>query len=99
MPKPAKIHYTMDKKKSLVSKSIGVPVTVALHEATAERLGTTLSNLRKSGFTVTHNLEESGVLIGRCLPENLPALRSVVGVAAVEQEREFELPPPESVTQ
>jgi hypothetical protein len=55
--------------------------------------------LRAAGMSVNHTLEGGGVVTGSAPESRIADLERVEGVAAVEQARTYQLPPPDSPIQ
>jgi hypothetical protein len=51
------------------------------------RLGELAARLREAGFDVIQQLDAIGVLVGRADEADIPRIRGLRGVAAVEEER------------
>lgn len=55
-----------------------------------------VDQLRKGGLEVTGLLQSLRTVTGRATRNSLPVLRAIPGVAAVEIQREVQVPPPAS---
>ena len=55
--------------------------------------------LRAAGMSVDRTLESGGIVIGSAPESRIADLEGVEGVAAVEQARGYQLPPPDSPIQ
>jgi hypothetical protein len=71
-----------------------VRVAVAVGEKDRDRIDEIARACGSIGFELDTTLRTIGVLTGSVESEDLPKLRQVPGVTAVEPEREFRLPPP-----
>ncbi|WP_239405916.1 hypothetical protein [Frankia sp. Cj3] len=70
------------------------PVTVSI--STDADLEQVTAALRRTGLEISEIFEPLGTLAGRVPADRLAALRAVPGVEAVEPERRYQLPPPNS---
>ena len=64
-----------------------------------DRFGGVVSAARAAGLTVTEELPAAGVVSGEIGRDRLGALSDLDGVDAVEEERTFQLRPPDSPLQ
>jgi len=71
---------------------------VVVSVADDQPLPAVVSALRRAGMVVDDVLEPLGMVTGSIDPEALGSLRAVPGVAHVERQRGFQLPPPTSPT-
>jgi hypothetical protein len=55
--------------------------------------------LRKAGVKVEQIMDTVGVITGSCNPQTVSNLAQIDGVAAVEEEQGYQLPPPDSEIQ
>ncbi|MDQ4104006.1 MAG: ketohydroxyglutarate aldolase [Actinomycetota bacterium] len=55
-----------------------------------------LANLRAAGMQVHQVLGSAGIITGAVTDAQRPAITQVPGVASVETQQEFQLPPPDS---
>lgn len=74
-------------------------VVVTIAEPYLDQPEKVLRRCRKAGLTVTLYLKTLGVIQGTIDPHKIAALAEVAGVAAVEQSRRVDIPPPESEIQ
>jgi hypothetical protein len=81
--------------------SIGtVEVTIAVDDASVERIADVAARLEQAGLRDAHAQSRIGVITGSVdEPALTSALEEVEGVAAVEVTRSFQLPPPDSPIQ
>jgi hypothetical protein len=73
-----------------------VEVTVTISESALHRMPQIAKQLRARGLTVTHLLEQSGIIAGTAPDDQVDGLRSIEGVAAVEPAGSVQIAPPES---
>jgi hypothetical protein len=66
-----------------------INVAIAVAEEARDRLYEVAAVCRALGFGHTSTLTDVGVLIGSAEIDDLPTLRAIPGVAAIEMEREF----------
>jgi hypothetical protein len=64
-----------------------------------DRFDGVISAARAAGLTVTQEMPAVGVVSGEIDQDSLATLTGVDGIEAVEKERTFQLPPPESPLQ
>jgi len=78
-------------------------VIVSVADDRMADLPTVVDALRRAGLTVTEVLDGAGVITGTVAGDSakdvIAALARVPGVADVETQREFRLPPPDSPVQ
>ena len=60
------------------------------------RLAVLAQQLRDAGLIVTQVLDAIGVIVGHAEEATVPRLLAVPGVAAIEEERTYTVPPPDS---
>ena len=82
-----------------MSQSNRVPITVSVSDSHLEKLKEVAAQLRAAGMSVEHSLDAIGTISGHVEQDRLAGLAKVPGVAAVEPERTFQLPPPGSKIQ
>jgi hypothetical protein len=87
----------MASKKKPTSKKKPEPksIVVTVQDDHLPEIQKVASQLRKRGMHVDAVLEGIGLISGSVL-ESVPDLRSVPGVAAVEQQTQFQVPPPDA---
>ncbi|MCC3649927.1 hypothetical protein LIX60_00135 [Streptomyces sp. S07_1.15] len=73
-----------------------VPVVVAIDPG---RFPEVVRALREAGLEVVSELPDLGSLTGTVRDDRLPGLESIDGVEAVERERGYRVPPPDSPVQ
>jgi hypothetical protein len=66
-----------------------INVAIAVAEEARDRLYEVAAVCRALGFGHTATLTDVGVLIGSAEIDDLPTLRAIPGVVAIEMEREF----------
>lgn len=66
-----------------------IRVAIAVTEEARDRLYEVAAVCRALGFGHTSTLSDVGVLMGSAEPADLPTLRAIPGVAAIEMERGF----------
>lgn len=71
-----------------------VQVTVSVDDAHLEQVEQVAEQLKTAGLDVEQTLFTIGVISGSVAPEQLDQLSQVAGVAAVEPDRSYQLPPP-----
>jgi hypothetical protein len=76
-----------------------VRVTIAVADDHMDRLDSVVAGLRDAGVSVEQTLAAAGAIVGSTEETNVEALGRVAGVAAVEREGTFQLPPPDSPIQ
>jgi hypothetical protein len=70
---------------------------VALADGSTDRISEVARTLAQRGMRIEQQLEAAGVITGSVDESvDLEQLRSVPGVAGIEDERIYQLPPPES---
>jgi len=74
-------------------------VTVLVADDHLDRVAEVVAGLRAAGLHVTAVHDALGTIAGEGEAERLPSLRDVPGVAAVEPDRAFQLPPPDAEVQ
>lgn len=78
----------MSRKQSSQDES-SIEVLVTVEDAYRDRLPEVSRRLQSAGLTAEDLFEISGVIAGKAARADLPELREVEGVAAVEQEPTF----------
>jgi len=68
-----------------------INVAIAVAEEARDRIYEVAEVCRALGFAHTSTLSDIGILIGSADVEDLPLLRAIPGVLAVEMERALEL--------
>lgn len=76
-----------------------VRVTIAVADDHIDRMDAVVAGLRDAGVDVEQTLGAAGAIVGSVDETSIDALSSVTGVAAVEREGIFQLPPPDSPIQ
>ena len=74
-------------------------VTVTVDEAHADTIDEVAARLRDAGMTIDRVLGAIGVITGSVAASRLHLVEAVEGVASVEEQTGFSLPPPDSDTQ
>ena len=74
-------------------------VSITVDDAHLDAMGQVADALRARGLRVDRVLDELGIITGSVPQGQHDALRAVDGVASVEQEQRFRLPPPDSPLQ
>ena len=74
-------------------------VTVTVDEAHAGAIDEVAARLRDAGMTIDRVLEAIGVITGSVAASRLHLVEAVEGVASVEEQTSFELPPPDAEAQ
>jgi hypothetical protein len=76
-----------------------VRVTIAVADDHMDRVDSVVAGLRDAGVSVEQTLAAAGAIVGSVDETNVDALARVTGVAGVERERTYQLPPPDSPIQ
>jgi hypothetical protein len=76
-----------------------VPVIVSVDDEHLDRIDHVAARLREAGMRVGRSLATIGTITGSVPASKLSAIRVTEGVAAVEPQREVQLPPPDSPVQ
>lgn len=76
-----------------------VKVSIAVDDAHLGQITEVAKNLESAGLEVEQTLSIVGVINGSIEADQMNALAQIAGVKAVEPEREFQLPPPDSEIQ
>jgi hypothetical protein len=76
-----------------------IKASVSVDEQYLDKLPNVVKRVKKVGFHVEQTLASIGVITGTVDSEKIDSVRKVKGVASVEQEKQFQLPPPSSPTQ
>ena len=74
-------------------------VIISVTDDRLSNLSSVVSELASQGLTVEQTLDEIGTITGSVDDARIAALKSVPGVASVEVEGTFQLPPPGSPVQ
>ncbi|HEY1599522.1 MAG TPA: hypothetical protein VGG64_07970 [Pirellulales bacterium] len=74
-------------------------VTVSVDDAHLSQIHQVAARLRAAGMEVEQTLDHIGAISGHVGNDGLAGLARVPGVAAVEPERSFQLPPPDAKIQ
>ncbi len=72
------------------------PVNISVSDDHLDRFPEVVSELRKAGLQVEQELAAVGIVSGTVEEDQLADVEKVAGVAAVEPEVSYQLPPPES---
>jgi hypothetical protein len=75
-----------------MSKSI----TVTVHDDHLDRIDALADQLRAAGMQVDQVLSSTGIITGEVTDAQQQAIAELPGVAAVENEQEYQLPPPDA---
>ena len=73
-------------------------IVITISEIYLDRLGDVAASLREEGVIITH-LYEFGVIIGIADDSVIPRIRNRREVAALSEEKEARIPPPDADTQ
>jgi hypothetical protein len=76
-----------------------VDVVVSVSDEHLDHLDDVVSELRAAGLHVHETLGRLGTVIGSVPSAQLSSLSDIEGVASVEPDREYRLPPPDSDVQ
>jgi len=74
-------------------------ITVTVADAHLASIDDVAVRLREAGMEVETVLAAIGIITGSVADDRLAALEAVPGVAAVEEQTDFQIPPPESDVQ
>lgn len=74
-------------------------ITVSVDDAHVEAIDEVVERLRAAGMRVEQVLRPVGVITGSVQTNRRTALGALAGVAAVESQRSFRLPPPDAEVQ
>lgn len=74
-------------------------VTVTVADAHLARVADVADRLRAAGMEVEQVLAKIGVITGTVAAGRLSALETVKGVAGIERQTRFQLPPPDAEVQ
>jgi hypothetical protein len=74
-------------------------ISVLVDDENLHRLNDVVKQVKGVGMDVDHVLESSGVVTGSVDANKLKILKKVKGVSSIEEEREFQIAPPESKVQ
>lgn len=74
-------------------------VNIAVADDYLDHFDEVVSNAARAGLRVERELEELGIVSGVIESTRITRLYRVRGIATVDAERTFQLPPPESVIQ
>ena len=74
-------------------------VSITVDDAHLDTMGQVVAALRARGLRVEQVLDELGIITGSVAQGRHAALEAVDGVAAVVQEQQYRLPPPDSPVQ
>jgi hypothetical protein len=75
------------------------PVTVTVADASVADIDAVAERLRAAGMTIDQVLATVGIITGSVPAEQLAALETIEGVAAVEAPTPIQLPPPDADVQ
>jgi hypothetical protein len=75
------------------------PITVTVADDHASRIHDVADRLRAAGMRVDQVLGAAGVITGSVPGPRRPAIEALPGVAAVEDERSFQIAPPDADVQ
>jgi hypothetical protein len=76
-----------------------ISVSLSVSDDRIDQFPEVVDRAREAGLDVWQELDLIGVVSGSIDEERLEELRRIPGVAAVEPEREFQIPPPDSEIQ
>jgi len=74
-------------------------IIISVTDDRLSSLSSVASELAKQGMSVEQTLDEIGTITGSADDARIAALKAVPGVASVEVEETFQLPPPTSPVQ
>jgi hypothetical protein len=73
-----------------------IKLSVSVSDEHRHRFNEVVKNIKKAGMKVEQQLHNLGIVTGSIDDEKLNLLHRVEGVAGVEEERDIQIPPPES---
>ena len=73
-----------------------VKLSVSVADEHRHRFAEVVKNIKKAGMKVEQQLDNLGIVTGYIDPAKVDSLHSVKGVSNVEEERQYQLPPPDS---
>jgi hypothetical protein len=76
-----------------------VPVTVTVADSHVAGMEDLVERLRQAGMEVDAVLAAIGIVTGSVPATRMPAIRALPGVAAVEEQTTFQIPPPDADVQ
>ena len=76
-----------------------VKLSISVDDQHLSQFPKIMKEVEKAGMEIDQELEDLGVATGAIDEDKVAALREVEGVEHVEQEREFQIAPPESDVQ
>lgn len=71
-------------------------ITITVDDDHVGRINDVANQLRDAGMQVHQVLGSAGIITGAVTDAQRPAIAQVPGVASVENQQEFQLPPPDS---
>ena len=83
----------------MAGKGKKIQVVVAVDDQHMPKVGEVAQRCRKAGLQVDQALDAVGVITGSIPEDDLEKLSGVKGVASVEREQQYQLPPPGSDVQ
>jgi hypothetical protein len=82
--------------ESYPTRKAAVAVVVTVSDGRPQQA---TARLRNAGMAIDDVMDELGMVTGTVAEDAIPALESVPGVIAVERQRTYHVPPPESDVQ
>jgi hypothetical protein len=76
-----------------------VKLSISVDDEHLSRFANVLKDAEKAGMEIEQKHKDLGVATGSIDADKIDSLRSVKGVKHVEEERKFQIPPPESDVQ
>lgn len=70
-------------------------LSVSVADEHRHRFADVVKKIKKAGMKVEQELDNLGIVTGSIDSEKLNSLHKVEGVSSVEEEREYQIPPPE----
>lgn len=83
----------------MAKKGKRVQVVVSVDDQHMPKVGQVASLCKKAGLQVDQALDEVGIITGSIPEDKLDQLSGVKGVASVEREQTYQIPPPGSNVQ
>ena len=76
-----------------------VKLSISVDDEHLSQFSKVMKEVEKAGMKIDQELEDLGVATGAIDEDKVAALRKVEGVQHVEEERQIQIPPPESEVQ
>lgn len=73
-----------------------IQISISVDDAHLDRIQDVAQNLRAAGMNVEQTLSSIGVISGSIHSDQLDCISQIKGVRHIEQQREFQIAPPDS---